>query len=96
MTDIEKLCELMHSAYEEAATKAGWQTQARSRVPWADVPEANKITMRAAVTAIEPLIHADALREAAAYYDKYGPFEWKYSISPWLRMRADIQEANNG
>ena len=42
----------MHDAYEAAAAEAGWQTQQASRVPWADVPEANKATMRAAVTAL--------------------------------------------
>jgi hypothetical protein len=50
--DIETLCEVMHDAYEAAAVEAGWETQARSRVPWAEVPEANKATMRAAVMAL--------------------------------------------
>lgn len=49
---VDRLCEVMHDAYEEAAAKAGWETQERSRKPWADVPEANKATMRAAVTAL--------------------------------------------
>jgi hypothetical protein len=50
--DVERLCVVMHDAYEAAAVQAGWETQARSRKPWADVPEANKATMRAAVTAL--------------------------------------------
>lgn len=50
--DLERLCEVMHDAYEAAAVAAGWETQQRSRVPWADVPEANKVTMRAAVQAL--------------------------------------------
>ena len=49
---IEHLCEVMHDAYEQAAIEAGWETQERSRVPWIDVPEANKATMRASVSAI--------------------------------------------
>lgn len=49
---MDRLCEVMHDAYEAAALSAGWQTQERSRVPWADVPEANKATMRAAVAAL--------------------------------------------
>lgn len=49
---IERACEIMHDAYEKAAAEAGWETQKRSRVPWADVPEANKKTMRAAVRAL--------------------------------------------
>jgi hypothetical protein len=51
---IEAWCEVMHDAYEKAAVEAGWETQERSRVPWADVPEENKQTMRAAVRALVP------------------------------------------
>lgn len=50
--DVETACEIMHDAYEIAAVGAGWETQAASRKPWADVPEANKQTMRAAVGAL--------------------------------------------
>lgn len=49
---IDHLCEVMHDAYEKAAAGAGWETQEASRKPWADVPEANKTTMRAAVAAL--------------------------------------------
>ena len=45
-------CEVMHDAYERAAVGAGWETNPASRKPWADVPEANKATMRAAVGAL--------------------------------------------
>ena len=50
--DIEAACEVMHDAYERAAVGAGWETQVASRKPWADVPEANKATMRVAVKAL--------------------------------------------
>jgi len=49
---VEEVCELFHDAYEAAAVQAGWETQERSRVPWADVPEENKETMRATVRAV--------------------------------------------
>lgn len=49
---IETCCEVMHDAYEIAAVGAGWQTQAASRKPWSEVPEANRVTMRAAVSAL--------------------------------------------
>jgi hypothetical protein len=53
MTDrVERACEVMHDAYEAAAVGHGWETQERSRVPWRDVPEANKATMRSAVAAL--------------------------------------------
>jgi len=49
---VERACEVMHDAYEKAALGAGWATNPASRKPWADVPEANKQTMRAAVGAL--------------------------------------------
>lgn len=51
-TEVERLCEVMHDAYEQAAIGAGWETQKASRKPWSDVPEANKATMRVAVRAL--------------------------------------------
>lgn len=50
--DLERACEVMHDAYEQAAVGAGWKTQAASRKPWAEVPEPNKATMRVAVAAL--------------------------------------------
>lgn len=49
---LDELCEVMHDAYEKAATSNGWVTQDASRKPWADVPEANKAAMRAAVCSL--------------------------------------------
>ena len=49
---VEAACEVMHIAYEKAAVGAGWETNPASRKPWADVPESNKETMRAAVRAL--------------------------------------------
>lgn len=49
---IEEACEVMHDAYERAAVGAGWETNPASRKPWDGVPEANKVTMRAAVDAL--------------------------------------------
>lgn len=48
---IEAAAEASHVAYEDAAIRHGWKTQERSRVPWADVPEANKATVRDAMGA---------------------------------------------
>lgn len=65
---VEASCRVMHDAYEAAAIDAGWATQAGSRVPWDDVPEANKATMRVAVRALitwlaEP-VGGDVITEA--------------------------------
>lgn len=49
---IEEACKVMHDAYELAAVIAGWQTNPRSAVHWAEVPEPNKVTMRVAVEAL--------------------------------------------
>lgn len=62
---IEQCCEVMHNAYEKAALGAGWETQVASRKPWSDVPEANKTTMRAAVTAL--LDHVDHSYDASVF-----------------------------
>jgi hypothetical protein len=61
---IEEWCEVMHDAYEKAAVGAGWETQQASRKPWADVPEANKETMRAAVRAVAPAIYRAGYSDA--------------------------------
>lgn len=53
---IEIICEVMHIAYEDAARESGWETNPKSRVDWIDVPEANKIPMRAAVVAAIPFV----------------------------------------
>lgn len=62
---IEHLCRLMHNVYERAAVGAGWETQQASRKPWAEVPEANKVAMRAAVTALCRKIDPDVSRETS-------------------------------
>lgn len=49
---IEAACEVLHDAYEVAAREAGWETQERSRVRWAELPEANQQAMRAGVSSL--------------------------------------------
>jgi hypothetical protein len=53
---LEAACIAAHNAYEQAAHEAGWITNLQSRKPWADVPEANKIAMRAGIAAAIALI----------------------------------------
>lgn len=60
---IDRCCEVMHDAYEAAAVQAGWATQQRSRVPWSQVPEPNKQTMRAAVIALIDHLEAGTVTE---------------------------------
>jgi hypothetical protein len=92
MSDIvEHLCEVMHDAYEEAARKEGWETQERSRKPWADVPEENKATVRAAVRA---LLDEQARLEAEAVgtplleqigEDPHYVWAWDKDAQEWVR-----------
>lgn len=49
---LDWYCKISHDAYEKAAVGAGWETQLASRKEWADVPEANKATVRASMTAV--------------------------------------------
>lgn len=49
---IEQLAEVAHDAYEAAAAGSGWQTQAASRKPWAEVPDANREATRAMIRAV--------------------------------------------
>ena len=56
--DIERLCEVMHDAYEKAAAIEGWATQKASRKPWVDVPEENRRAMRYAVSVLLEAVEA--------------------------------------
>ena len=57
--ELDRLCEVMHDAYERSAAKYGWDTQPRSRKPWDEVPEANKAAMRDAVGALLYDLHSN-------------------------------------
>lgn len=46
---IDDIARAFHEAYERKAPDLGYRTRAESRVPWADVPHANKVLMRATV-----------------------------------------------
>jgi len=50
--DVERLCAVHHDAYEEAARTRGWATNLNCRCSWAELPAANKDTMRAAMRAL--------------------------------------------
>lgn len=63
---LERLCEVLHDAYEAAAAQEGWSTQAASRRAWADVPPANQRTMRRAVMALLEAVDADESRTPLA------------------------------
>ncbi len=67
---IDHYCEVMHDAYELAATKTGWETQAASRKPWSDVPESNKATMREAVSALLEALEERDLQSYDCMYAK--------------------------
>lgn len=49
-----RIARRFHELYEELAPVYGWQTQERSRVPWEQVPTANRRLM---VKVVQRLIH---------------------------------------
>lgn len=49
---IEELARVSHDAYECAATRHGWVTQAESRTTWDAVPERNQLTVLASIAAV--------------------------------------------
>lgn len=63
---LEAACVAAHNAYEAAAHEAGWTTNTQSRKPWAEVPEANKVAMRAGIGAALTLIDIPAVQPDAA------------------------------
>lgn len=62
--NIEALCEVMHDAYEWTARDVGWATNDACHVPWAELPTANKLAMRAAVDALLVRLSAKPRRAA--------------------------------
>lgn len=49
---IEYLCAQQHAAYEQAALLEGWETHRDSQGAWAQVPDANKATMRTSMDTV--------------------------------------------
>lgn len=49
---LDEACRVLHDAYEAAAPHHGWQTQAKSAVPWEQVPKENRATMQYAVAVL--------------------------------------------
>lgn len=45
MNRAERIARAFHEVYEAEAEVWGWSTQDSSRVPWDDLPAANKTTM---------------------------------------------------
>lgn len=50
--DAQSLAAFSHDVYEAEAVKAGWKTQEQCRVPFDELPEANKTVMLAVASAI--------------------------------------------
>jgi hypothetical protein len=48
----EAIAEAFHTAYEALAPAVNYRTRLDSAVPWRDVPEANKLLMKATVGAL--------------------------------------------
>ena len=59
MKTTDELCEIAYDTYETAAAAHSVDTQERSRVPWADLPDEDKAAMRAMMVVISDVIITD-------------------------------------
>ncbi len=97
MTDdmTEQLCEEMHDRYEKAAAGAGWETNPASRKPWADVPEANKATMREAIGPIADRIaelEAEIVELSSPREQRIAKAQRQLTVA-WVRYQDEIAAA---
>jgi hypothetical protein len=97
---IERLCERMHEAYEEAAVSEGWSTQAAPRKPWSEVPDANRRTMRQSVATILDQLEAEGrlswpLEPSLGMAEMTGEWEWgnDYGDDAGIVMRPSREAA---
>jgi hypothetical protein len=82
---VDECSEVLHDAYERAAVVHGWETNPASRhKPWADVPDANKATMR---TAVRILLGFVAARVFETLLD-----DWEYGDCPGSKIKVGNQE----
>lgn len=99
----EQLCEQQHDAYEAAAAAVGWATQAASRRPWADVPDANRETMRRSMMAVLDLLQVEGrlVEPVTAPVTVDGPdvemvslpvIEWEALTADAEAWRQDLQD----
>ena len=71
MTDLEHFTRIAHDAYELAAIEHGWETQAKSRKVWDEVPEENRKTMLAAIDEVLGKYHEHLIELAQAEFNRY-------------------------
>ena len=97
---LEAACIAAHDAYEAAAHEAGWTTNTQSRKPWAEVPEANKVAMRAGIGAALALIDipavqpdAAAIREAARMLDDIVCGRGMFGVDPAQDLQWAMETA---
>lgn len=87
---VEAACRASHDAYEVAAAAAGWETNRRSRVSWDEVPDENKVAMRAGTAAALSVVPAPlALPEPT---DTGGEFAGPL----WIRPGSIVEMARVG
>lgn len=80
----DAIAQRFHEAYERLAPEFGYETRAESAVPWEDVPEANRLLMRAVVADVfEVVAHFDPRGNRLLWSSNPDP-EWWF---PTFRVR---------
>lgn len=80
-----QLAEIMHETYERQALIEGWTTQESCRVPFAELPEANKRVMLAVAKAV--LWATPDLSKMEAEVERRGAARLQQRVAAWVRSR---------
>lgn len=63
--DAERIAKRIHATYETLAPRFGWETQARSRERWENVPEENRALM---IAVVDELLQAQVIFAGPSLY----------------------------
>lgn len=89
----EQIARLFHETYERLAPKYGYKTRKASRVPWEEVPEANKRLMVAVAREVYyeiAYLIGERVEEMASEVVDYGDDE--NACNEWLRIFDHVSE----
>lgn len=85
----EVVARRFHEAYERLAPSFGYETRRESAVPWEDVPEANRLLMRAVVAEMFTLVNWEWDDYERAIIRPADQMPDAPEDAPLFRLRAD-------
>lgn len=68
----ERVAQMFHEFYEHLAPRYGYKTRKASAVPWADVPENNRLLMIEVASRIAHLVREDEVAKSALWLREQG------------------------